>query len=63
MTNEERAKLIEAIKREIDDGYLSRKDYPPYELGPWDDRARYHAYVFRVMDEFAQGQHDGAVTP
>lgn len=57
MTNEERVDLIQKIKREIDDGYHNRKDYPPYALASWDDRSRYREYAFRIMDEFAQGQH------
>lgn len=57
MINEERVKLIEAIKREIDSGYHQRKDYPPYALVSWDDRHHYREYVFKIMDEFAQGQH------
>ena len=57
MKNEERVKLIEKIKREIDDGYHYRNDYPPYALASWDDRNRYRQYVFKIMDEFAQGEH------
>ena len=57
MDNKERVELIEKIKREIDEGYHSRSDYPPYALVSWDDRNRYREYIFKVMDEFAQGQH------
>jgi len=57
MTNEERVVLIEKLKRAIDYGYFDRKDYPPYELMTWDDRNLYRKYVFKIMDEFAQGQH------
>ena len=55
MTNAERVKLIEAIKREIDDGYHERIDYPPYAIMSWDDRNLYREYVFKIMDEYAQG--------
>ena len=57
MSEEERVDLIEKIKREIDNGYHDRPDYPPYALASWDDRNRYRAYVFKIMEEFAQGQH------
>ncbi len=57
MTNEERVDLIKKIQREIDGGYHDRKDYPPFALMSWDDRSRYRGYVFKIMDEFAQGQH------
>lgn len=57
MTNQERVDLIEKIKREIDFGYNGRDDYPPFALVAWDDRARYREYVFKIMDEFAQGEH------
>lgn len=57
MDNEERVDLIEKIKREIDNGYHNRDDYPPYALMSWDDRNRYRTYIYKIMDEFAQGQH------
>ena len=57
MNNKERVELIEKIKREIDNGYHSRNDYPPYALASWDDRNRYREYVFKIMNEFAQGEH------
>jgi len=57
MNNQERVELIAKIKREIDNGYHNREDYPPYALMSWDDRNRYREYVFRIMNEFAQGQH------
>jgi hypothetical protein len=57
MNNDERVALINKIKREIDDGYHRRDDYPPYALVSWDDRNRYRQYVFKIMDEFAQGEH------
>lgn len=57
MDNKERVDLIEKIKREIDNGYHTRGDYPPYALMSWDDRNRYRKYVYQIMDEFAQGQH------
>ncbi len=57
MTNKERVALIEKIKLEIDGGYGNRDDYPPYALMAWDDRNRYREYTFKIMDEFAQGQH------
>ncbi len=57
MDNKERVDLIEKIKREIDDGYHNRQDYPPYALVSWDDRSCYRRYVYKIMDEFAQGQH------
>ena len=27
------------------DGYGKRDDYPPYAIAPWDDRARWRAYM------------------
>jgi hypothetical protein len=43
----------EEIKRIIDRGYHEREDYPPFALTPWDDRNRYRAYVFKIIDEAA----------
>lgn len=57
MNNKERVDLIDKIKKEIDDGYHCREDYPPFALVSWDDRSRYREYVFKIMDEFAQGEH------
>ena len=57
MTNQERVDLIDKIKKEVDNGYHDRDDYPPYALVSWDDRNRYRKYVFKIMDEFAQGEH------
>lgn len=57
MNNQERVDLIEKIKREIDNGYSNRDDYPPFALMAWDDRGRYREYVFKIMGEFAQGEH------
>lgn len=57
MKNQERVELIEKIKRKIDNGYHDREDYPPFALAAWDDRNRYRKYVFKIMDEFAQGEH------
>ena len=57
MTNEERVALIEKIKQAIDNGYHDRDDYPPFAIVSWDDRSRYKNYVYKIMDEFAQGQH------
>ena len=48
MTVFEADKLKNAIVR----GYMDRDDYPPYAITPWDDRNRYHAYVFKIIDEF-----------
>lgn len=47
MTKEE----AETLKNLIDRGYNKRKDYPPFALEPWDDRNRYRAYVFTIIDE------------
>lgn len=46
----------EKLKREISNGYSERltkgpKDYPPYALTPWDDRIRFQAWVFKLIDE------------
>lgn len=57
MNNQERVELIEKIKKEIDYGYHLRDDYPPYALVSWDDRTRFHEYVYKILDEFAQGEH------
>ena len=57
MHNEERVTLIEKMKQTMDKGYHDRQDYPPYALAPWDDRNRYREYIFKIMDEYAQGQH------
>ena len=57
MANKEREELIEKIKRAIDDGYHNRDDYPPFAIMAWDDRSRYRKYVYKIMDEFAQGEH------
>lgn len=44
------------IDRRIRTGYheIARKNrlgYPPYQLTSWDDRAAYHAYVVRVLQD------------
>ncbi len=57
MDNKELVDLISKIKSEIDNGYHDRSDYPPYAIMAWDDRTRYRLYVFKIMDEFAQGAH------
>jgi len=48
--------LIEKIKREIESAYQCRRDYPPYALMPWDDRNRYHDYIFKILDEFIKAE-------
>ena len=55
MKSKEREELIENIKRDIDNGYHNRNDYPPYALVSWDDRTRYREYIFKIMDEYVQG--------
>lgn len=57
MNNQERVDFIQKIKLEIDGGYHKREDYPPYALMAWDDRTRYRQYIFKILDEYAQGEH------
>lgn len=50
--------LIEEIKEEIETAYHCRQDYPPYALNAWDDRNRYHDYIFKILDEFIEAEGD-----
>jgi hypothetical protein len=49
--NREEAK--ESIRKKIEGAYHERKDYPPYALMSWDDRARYHQYIMKLIEEWA----------
>lgn len=49
-------KALETLRKKIDRAYHERlikgpKDYPPYALNPWEDRARYQAFIFKLIDE------------
>lgn len=47
MTKEEAQKFKDIIRR----ASFDRDDYPPYAISPWDDRNRYQAFIFKVIDE------------
>lgn len=53
MEKQELLDFIEKVKKEIDDGYHKRDDYPPYAIASWDDRNRYRQYIFKILDEVA----------
>jgi hypothetical protein len=42
---------IQKIKNLIDRGYNDRDDYPPFALNVIEDRNRYRAYIFKILDE------------
>jgi len=47
---------LERLLRKMDGAYHERllegpKDYPPYALTSWDDRARYDAFIRKLIAE------------
>lgn len=54
MRSEQVVERLEKLKRDIDNGYHDREDYPPFALAAWDDRNRYRAYVFKIIDELIE---------
>lgn len=49
----------EALKMKIDRGYHDRDDYPPFALDSMEDRIRYGAYVFKIIDEMVKDEGHG----
>ena len=45
----------DSLKNTIDSAYHRRDDYPPYAVMSWDDRTRYRAYIFKLIDEMTNG--------
>ena len=35
-------------------GYYNRNDYPPYSMAPWDERAKWSAYLEKINKELDQ---------
>lgn len=53
---EKGVKALENFKRKFNNAYHDRsiknqKDYPPLSLTPWEDRAKYHQFVLKLLDE------------
>lgn len=51
-----RLETLEKVRRKINDAYHTRltagpKDYPPLAIMGFDDRARYHAFIIKLIDE------------
>ena len=47
---------LERLRRKIEGAYHERltegpKDYPPYAIMSWDDRAIYHRFILKLLDE------------
>ena len=50
------SKGLALFKRKLEGAYHERlmkgpKDYPPFALTSWDDRARYHAFILKLIAE------------
>lgn len=43
--------LVKIIKNKVDNGYLTRDDYPPFAIDMGEDRRRYKNYIFNILDE------------
>lgn len=46
-----RLEALQKLRQKIEGAYHSRDDYPPYKLLVWDDRAIYHHYILKLIDE------------
>lgn len=46
-----RLETLEKVKRKINDAYHDRDDYPPYKIASFEDRAIYHQYILKLIDE------------
>lgn len=46
-----RLETLEKVIRTINDAYHDRDDYPPYKLMSFDDRAVYHLYILKLIEE------------
>ena len=49
-------KALALLRQKLQNAYYDRltkgpKDYPPYALMSWDDRAKYHAFILKLIDE------------
>lgn len=42
---------LEEVVRAIEGAYHKRKDYPPFALDPFTDRATYHQFIVKVIEE------------
>ena len=46
-----RIETLEKIMRKINNAYHDRDDYPPYKLDVFTDRAVYHQYMEKLIEE------------
>lgn len=46
-----RLETLEKVIRTINGAYHDRDDYPPYQLASFDDRAIYHQYILKLIEE------------
>ena len=51
-----RLEALEKILRKIENAYFDRctknqKDYPPFKIDPFNDRAVYHQFIIKLIDE------------
>ena len=53
-----RKEAVDSIKRKINGAYSDRQDYPPFVIMSYDDRARYHAYILKLLDEWVGGMRE-----
>lgn len=54
-------RALEKFRRKFENAYHDRcikgqRDYPPYKLTPWEDRAAYHHFVLILIDESIEEQ-------
>jgi hypothetical protein len=49
-----RQEAFDSIRRKLESAYHTRNDYPPYKLASWDDRAEYHRYVMKLLEEWVE---------
>ena len=43
--------IIKKLIKKINGAYHDRDDYPPYTTDPFSDRAKYHAYIIKILEE------------
>jgi len=48
-----RQEAVASIRRKIENAYSDRNDYPPFALMAWDDRSRYHQFILKLLEEWA----------